>query len=478
MKKTKIRGAVCALLVLISMVVLFVPVNAQTDIDTLLIQSVRNETWADLSAYKVTEEALDEAFYRLRAHGQFPWYTDYNYTYYIDDDGYIQSFKADYLDPKQYDRVLYEKKVAQLIDAAVKDGMTDLQIALAVHDYLALHCAYDETYVRNTGYDLLVNGSAVCAGYADAYMDILNRLGVECIYVDSEQMDHAWNLVKIDGSWYHVDITWDDRTPDVYGSVSHEYFLLTDEQMQSGEDPHYGWNKQLVCMDARFTDGFWVGVESAVWFDDSKQCYLRTDEDFIGRVYSCEDGKRTQLAKNSEQYVDVGYGEYAYSHYGLSYWQGRLYYSDMQNVWSVKPDGTDRRKEFTYDTAKNRKYIWGSFVENDTIYLSLSDHLENVTVQQVALAPTGYHTHCYEKIQYKPNCVKAGGVSYNCCDCDLSFTMPATPARGHHGVITVTLPQTDTQASLCLQCKDCDEQLTLPLPAFLFAQVFLQTLWR
>lgn len=36
---------------------------------------------------------------------------------------------------------------------------------------------------------------------------------------------HAWNLVKIDGNWYHVDTTWEDGNPGKYVS-------LTDDEMR------------------------------------------------------------------------------------------------------------------------------------------------------------------------------------------------------------------------------------------------------
>ena len=48
-------------------------------------------------------------------------------------------------------------------------------------------------------------------------------------------MNHAWNLIKIDGEWYHIDVTWDDPTPDLLGRVNHVFFLISDDAIASSE---------------------------------------------------------------------------------------------------------------------------------------------------------------------------------------------------------------------------------------------------
>ena len=42
-------------------------------------------------------------------------------------------------------------------------------------------------------------------------------------------MNHIWNLIKIDGKWYHVDVTWDDPIMDKPGRVKHDNFLRSDD---------------------------------------------------------------------------------------------------------------------------------------------------------------------------------------------------------------------------------------------------------
>lgn len=122
---------------------------------------------------------------------------------------------------------------------------SDLDKARFVHDSLILNCAYVESAddpVIHTSYGALVNRKTVCDGYAHAARLLLARLGVECRYVegtatsDGQTQGHAWNIVKIDGGYHHMDITWDDgdhkddNDQDI-NVVSYTYFLLGDEEI-------------------------------------------------------------------------------------------------------------------------------------------------------------------------------------------------------------------------------------------------------
>ena len=95
---------------------------------------------------------------------------------------------------------------------------------------------YSERY---TEYSVLVNGTGICGSYALAYRAVMNACGVECLYLSSKAMNHAWNMIKLDGKWYHVDCCWDDPTPDRYGEARRTYFLRTDDEIM--ELNHYSW---------------------------------------------------------------------------------------------------------------------------------------------------------------------------------------------------------------------------------------------
>lgn len=60
---------------------------------------------------------------------------------------------------------------------------------------------------------VLLYQSSVCAGYSKAFQYILNRMGIFCTYITGTIQnggDHGWNMVRIDGEYYYVDVTWGD----------------------------------------------------------------------------------------------------------------------------------------------------------------------------------------------------------------------------------------------------------------------------
>ena len=150
-----------------------------------------------------------------------------------------------------------EKKVKAIIADKISFNMTDFEKELAIHDYIVEHCTYgffnDGSEKEYSAYGALVEGKAVCSGYAAAMDLLLKCTGVESRFVvgyaeaSQRQYDnsnismeknkknqkadnHAWNQVKIDGIWYNVDVTWDD--PIGEGAVlSHAYFNINDDVM-------------------------------------------------------------------------------------------------------------------------------------------------------------------------------------------------------------------------------------------------------
>lgn len=109
----------------------------------------------------------------------------------------------------------------------------------SVHNYLVDNLSYDQTYSKDNIYNIygaLVNNVAVCEGYAESMQYIMQKLGIECLYVVGIGTDqnggtenHAWNYISINEKWYGLDVTWDD--PIIIGSgtvgadIRYKYFL-------------------------------------------------------------------------------------------------------------------------------------------------------------------------------------------------------------------------------------------------------------
>ena len=145
--------------------------------------------------------------------------------------------------PEDKDKAIeLEKACKAVLKKTVKNGMTDYEKELAIHDYIVNNCIYSKSDkgddTEYMAYGVLINKKAVCSGYAAAMNLLLKCSGVECQIVsgkayavghsNGEMENHAWNQVKLNGEWYNVDATWDDPVGDE-DTLSHEFFNVTDD---------------------------------------------------------------------------------------------------------------------------------------------------------------------------------------------------------------------------------------------------------
>ncbi|MGN1020635.1 MAG: transglutaminase domain-containing protein [Aristaeellaceae bacterium] len=105
-------------------------------------------------------------------------------------------------------------KVTEVVSSCTSEGMSDYAKALALHDWLCSNATYDDSLTRYDPAGVLLDGTGVCQSFAQAYQMLLTEAGVENVYVTGG--NHAWNMVKLDGDWVHVDVTWDEDSTDRY----------------------------------------------------------------------------------------------------------------------------------------------------------------------------------------------------------------------------------------------------------------------
>ena len=120
-------------------------------------------------------------------------------------------------------------------------GSTE-QKAKAAHDLIAKKVQYDDNYLTNpenpfhqSAYSVFCDDHSVCAGYTKAFEMLMNGAGIDTIALLST--DHAWNMIKINDSWYHMDCTWDDL--DGYGGYEIIYrFFNRSEAIIKSDGTH------------------------------------------------------------------------------------------------------------------------------------------------------------------------------------------------------------------------------------------------
>ena len=418
MKRLRFLDRSLAILLILELIFAqFTPVHAESylGLRSILYECVKYDQQADISNFMISQEELDALFSSMQDNGELPWYT-YSYQLTVDTYGSVRSFVPVNLDPQTYDYDRYEQKLRQILSQTLREGMSQWQIALALHDYLVSHCAYDETKTYTQGYDALIRGTTVCNGYARAYQDLMLLAGIPCRYVSGNPgaEGHAWNLVQIDGSWYHEDATWDDPVPNVEGRVRHEYFLLTDEEILARE--HYGWQTDVQCSNS-LQGAYWYDTESPIFQQTVGQSFHLREEDWTWNVLARDDhtGDVTKLHQIKMEPVDLGEGDSLYSHYGLSLYNGRLYFSSLDTVYSMNLDGTDLLKIYWLDTAAEQKAIYGVFVDDNLLKLTFQDGENVQETQQLALGlPPTHHIHSYSRRDVKPTCFQEGYSEFSC----------------------------------------------------------------
>ncbi len=143
-----------------------------------------------------------------------------------------------------------QSQAKQILSNIVTTGMNDHQKVKAIHDWVVRNVKYDETYTRYTAYEALHDGTAVCQGYALLTYELLKEAGIQNLIVEGTAGGelHAWNLVNLDGTWYHLDTTWDDPVPDQGDGVDTTYYLLTDAQMKKD----HNWTKTYPAANTTY----------------------------------------------------------------------------------------------------------------------------------------------------------------------------------------------------------------------------------
>ena len=135
------------------------------------------------------------------------------------------------------------KMKVEIINKIIKPEMTDYEKEKVIHDFIVNNTKYDNRFFNeeesvspesHTVYGVLVKGVAVCEGYAKTMKYLLDEVGIESVILDGTANDenHAWNLIKIDDNYYHVDSTWDDPVmSDGSNQIRYDYFNITDEEI-------------------------------------------------------------------------------------------------------------------------------------------------------------------------------------------------------------------------------------------------------
>lgn len=187
----------------------------------------------------------------------------------------------------------------------IPSGLSEFDRELKIHDLLLSGCVYNEE-VESTSedwrpfsiYGALVEGNAVCEGYSRAMQYLLSIFGIECNTINGtgNSNPHQWNIVKIDGQWYHLDATWDDTTADeiYYGyfnvsdsviSTDHSsaplFYQMTDEEICGTRDGSTAELFNVFLPKCTSDEKNFYNVNAVVYDGTSEECSQRIEQKII-----------------------------------------------------------------------------------------------------------------------------------------------------------------------------------------------------
>ena len=138
---------------------------------------------------------------------------------------------------------LEEKQVFSALNSVVnqikRTCYTDYEKELAIHDFIVTEFEYGPNDTDNIPQrahsivGIVTDGYGICEAYANTFQLMCQLAGIDSQLVTGEVngVGHMWNIVKIDGDYYHVDVTNDDPYPDVKGRKRYNFFNVTDDML-------------------------------------------------------------------------------------------------------------------------------------------------------------------------------------------------------------------------------------------------------
>lgn len=411
------------------------------------------EDSCDLSSFQITAAELNVIYRGTLNENSGYFYVSGGYSYSYFPTGYVNKVIIQYSYNKAEAEPMiaeYNMAVASAVSGA-DDSWTDMEKALYINDYLARNCEYDTSYSKHSAYDALVGKKAVCEGYTLAFKALAQELGLSCEIVTSSSLNHAWNLVAVNGSYYHVDVTWNDPLYDRIGRARHQYFMKSTDYFKSEEGEHLEENDWVVsggmsaeyAIDTTYDAYFWNTVDTGFEYIDG-YWYGFDGKDSINR-YICN-GTDFSYAEDLVAIEDVWnvlnnpssfwQGKYV----GIGLFNGNLYYSGKDSIYMLDAKTGAKTSIFTLsEEQKKSGYIYGMNVTptGEVNYILAESPNESGNVYEAAVLRCEEHKNQEVRNQSEATCDKDGytGGTY-CRDCGILISPGQSIPKLPHTVVT------------------------------------------
>lgn len=362
----------------------------------------------------------------------------------------------------------YDAEVNAII-ASMDANWSALEKALFANDYLTVNCEYDLALKNYSAYDVFVKKTAVCQGYALAFQELMDRSGVNCELVTSDTLNHAWNLVNVKGSWYHVDTTWNDPVNDRLGRARHLYLLKSTNWFQSEKKEngkghaatdyvYTGGQTGSAASDTSYDGYFWKDIDNPFGYSDGY--WYGNDAGTITQYKGSASGltEPKEVKKLIEKWNvwddDLRCWDGNFSSFSL--YNKKIYYLTPNQIHAMSCDGIN--DEVVYSLTEDESgvgYLYGLKISKygDLTYGIAKSPNETTINKDIDLCGHSYGNWITEAA----TCEGVGMRKQICAKCGKTQS-EILPALGHSYQVTSKIAATCTAAGsetqTCGRCKD------------------------
>lgn len=185
-------------------------------------------------------------------------------------------------------RRLQNNMVIDEVISAMPGGLSEYEIIKYCYEWIVNNTTYDLGSADNQEYSsVFINHSSVCAGYANAMIMLLQKAGLQAMYVTGNAPGpHAWAIVRVDGQYYQLDVTWADSTNPTVPHPDYAYLCMTTEKISrthTVDDDIYPI-PECNSMDANFylQEGLYV---SNIDYDELQEMFDKSKLEYNGVVH-------------------------------------------------------------------------------------------------------------------------------------------------------------------------------------------------
>lgn len=229
-----------------------VSVSASAGIEDTIKSGLNSgQTTIDVSRYKMSpQDAMDTYFTVVTSNPDIFYVENHVDCTYDMKSGHCLTLVCSYNTKDINGRKKQFNETVDKLVAKASEYDTSFDKIKAVHDYMVEYFEYDVSSTNLTAYDLVTNKKGTCTSYTGLFKAAMDKLGIENTVAVSNDMSHTWNVVKADGNWYHVDVTWDD--PIGGNGITYVNFMKSDKMM--GITGHIGWicENPVSCSDTQY----------------------------------------------------------------------------------------------------------------------------------------------------------------------------------------------------------------------------------